>query len=228
LRNIPYATRDHDVKNFFQGIEIAQDGVQFKYDKSNRPAGECYVRFSSSNDCRKAYEKNRLQFGGRILELRPLSLWEFQTATNPEPDETGATFSSSGGMGRRDNFNYQSSPTSSATTNFPEKRKYYDRDDNLTDKDKSPNTLNDNNYQQRAPPSQRQYVDRRYDANASPSTTNNNALLANPQSDNNGNDKSPSSSDDQDRKMLKTSGGKSILSVACDDYSYKRKNLYSN
>ena len=90
------------MKSFFTGIEIAPDGILFKYDKSGRPAGECYVRFGSSNDCRKAYEKNRSQFGGRILELRPLSLWEFQAATSQERDETGATFSTNGGLGRRE------------------------------------------------------------------------------------------------------------------------------
>jgi RNA recognition motif-containing protein len=104
LRNIPYATRDNDVKSFFVGISIASEGILFKYDKTGRPAGECYVHFETSNDCRKAYEKNRSQFGGRILELRPLSLWEFQAATSQEPDETGATFSANGGLGRRDQF----------------------------------------------------------------------------------------------------------------------------
>ncbi|CAF0995740.1 unnamed protein product [Adineta steineri] len=147
LRNIPYATRDHDVKTFFAGIEVAQDGILFKYDKTGRPAGECYVRFGSSNDCRKAYEKNRSQFGGRILELRPLSLWEFQAATSQEPDETGATFSANGGLGRREQFGnnggggggggggqmYHGGPMS-------EKRKFpYERmDDNGNNDDKSP------------------------------------------------------------------------------------------
>jgi RNA recognition motif-containing protein len=141
LRNIPYATRDHDVKTFFTGIEIVQDGILFKYDKTGRPAGECYVRFGSSNDCRKAYEKNRSQFGGRILELRPLSLWEFQAATSKEPDDTGATFSANGGLGRREQFGggggggqmYHGGP-------MTEKRKFpYDRnDDNGNNDDKSP------------------------------------------------------------------------------------------
>ena len=92
------------MKSFFTGITIAPDGILFKYDKTGRPAGECYVHFETSNDCRKAFEKNRSQFGGRILELRPLSLWEFQAATNQESDEVGATFSANGGMGRRDQF----------------------------------------------------------------------------------------------------------------------------
>jgi len=141
LRNIPYATRDHDVKSFFTGIEIAQEGILFKYDKTGRPAGECYVRFGSSNDCRKAYEKNRSQFGGRILELRPLSLWEFQAATSQEPDESGATFSANGGLGRREQFGggggggqmYHGGPMN-------EKRKFpYERmDDNGNNDDKSP------------------------------------------------------------------------------------------
>ncbi|CAF0948168.1 unnamed protein product [Adineta ricciae] len=143
LRNIPYATRDHDVKSFFAGIEIVQDGILFKYDKTGRPAGECYVRFSSSNDCRKAYEKNRSQFNGRILELRPLSLWEFQAATSQEPDESGATFSANGGLGRRDQFGGSSGGGGGQMYHggpMGEKRKFpYERmDDNGNSDDKSP------------------------------------------------------------------------------------------
>ena len=149
LRNIPYATRDNDVKSFFAGIEIVSDGILFKYDKTGRPAGECYVRFGSSNDCRKAYEKNRSQFGGRILELRPLSLWEFQAATNQEPDDTGATFSANGGLGRREQFGggnggpmYHSGGGGGGGGGggMNEKRKFpYDRnDDNGNNVDKSP------------------------------------------------------------------------------------------
>ena len=142
LRNIPYVTRDQEVKSFFTGIEIAQDGILFKYDKTGRPAGECYVRFGSSNDCRKAFEKNRLQFGGRILELRPLSLWEFQAATSPEPDDTGATFSANGGgLNRREQFGggggghmYHGGGSMSEKRKFPYER----NDDNGANDDKSP------------------------------------------------------------------------------------------
>ncbi|CAF0764338.1 unnamed protein product [Didymodactylos carnosus] len=203
MRNIPYATRENDVKNFFQGIDIAQDGVQFKYDKSGRPAGECYVRFSSSNDCRKAYEKNRLQFGGRVLELRPLSLWEFQSANKDEPDETGATFSSSGGLGRVTNFNqnYNNNRSSPMDTNqqnnFPEKRKFHDRDDNKNDERmKSPT----NDYSQQR---SRQYGERRQQyENSNHNASSTPMSLANSTNDSQ-NDKSPSS-DEQRGKILKT------------------------
>jgi len=87
----------------------------------------------------KLMKKNRSQFGGRILELRPLSLWEFQAATSQEPDETGATFSANGGLGRREQFGggggqmYHGGPMS-------EKRKFpYERNDNNgNNDDKSP------------------------------------------------------------------------------------------
>ena len=129
------------MKSFFAGIEVAQDGILFKYDKTGRPAGECYVHFSTSNDCRKAYEKNRSQFGGRILELRPLSLWEFQAATTQEPDETGATFSANGGQGRREQFGGGGGGGQMQHGQFmSEKRKFpYDRnDDNGNGEEKSP------------------------------------------------------------------------------------------
>ena len=126
------------MKTFFAGIAIAVDGILFKYDKTGRPAGECYVHFETSNDCRKAYEKNRLQFGGRVLELRPLSLWEFQAATSQEADETGATFSANGGLGRRDNFGSGNGPMNHGGF-ISEKRKFqYDpNDDNGHHDDKS-------------------------------------------------------------------------------------------
>ncbi|CAF0793832.1 unnamed protein product [Didymodactylos carnosus] len=202
MRNIPYATRENDVRTFFQGMDIAQDGIQFKYDKSGRPAGECYVRFSSSNDCRKAYEKNRLQFGGRVLELRALSLWEFQSANKDEPDETGATFSSSGGLGRVTNFNqnYNNNKSSSMEinqqNNFPGKRKLHDRDDNKNDEHmKSP--IND--YSQQRP---RQYIDRRQQYENNNHTAPSTALSLIDSTNELPNDKSPSS-DDQQGKILR-------------------------
>lgn len=133
------------MKSFFQGIEIVPDGILFKYDRTGRPAGECYVRFASSIDCRKAYEKNRSQFGGRILELRPLSLSEFQTATSQESDETGATFSANGGLGRREQFGGGGGGGGGQMYyggGMSEKRKFpYDRNDdngNNNNNDKSP------------------------------------------------------------------------------------------
>jgi len=146
LRNIPYATRDNDVKSFFTGITIAPDGILFKYDKTGRPAGECYVHFETSNDCRKAFEKNRSQFGGRILELRPLSLWEFQAATNQESDEVGATFSANGGMGRRDQFGGGGGGQMHHGGFMGEKRKFaHDlRDDSGNNDDKSPSDRSGN------------------------------------------------------------------------------------
>lgn len=132
------------MKSFFSGIAIAADGILFKYDKTGRPAGECYVHFETSNDCRKAYEKNRSQFGGRILELRPLSLWEFQAATSQEPDDTGATFSTNGGQGRRDQFGSGGGGGGNGQMHhggfMDGKRKYpYERmDDNGNNNEKSP------------------------------------------------------------------------------------------
>jgi hypothetical protein len=132
----------------------------FKYDKTGRPAGECYVRFGSSNDCRKAYEKNRSQFGGRILELRPLSLWEFQAATSQEPDDTGATFSASGGLGRREQFGGGGGPMYHGQS-MNEKRKFpYDRNDD--------NGNNNNNNNDKSPSDQQRFDRRKGGDSSSP------------------------------------------------------------
>jgi RNA recognition motif-containing protein len=79
LRNIPYSTTEQQIYEYFSG-QI--EGCKILLDRFNRGAGEALIRFRDPKLCQSAYEsKNRQIFYGRTLDLRPLSLNEFQSAS---------------------------------------------------------------------------------------------------------------------------------------------------
>ncbi len=81
LRNIPYSTTEQQIYEYFANISIQIEGCKILLDRFNRGAGEALIRFPDPQSCQLAYEsKNRQIFYGRTLDLRPLSLNEFQNA----------------------------------------------------------------------------------------------------------------------------------------------------
>ncbi|CAF1241676.1 unnamed protein product [Adineta steineri] len=81
LRNIPYSTTEKQIHDFFTNMSIQVDSCKILLDRFNRGAGEALVRFHDPKSCQMAYEtKNRQIFYGRTLDLRPLTLHEFQNA----------------------------------------------------------------------------------------------------------------------------------------------------
>jgi hypothetical protein len=79
LRNIPYTTTEQQIREFFGSISVEVESCKLLRDRLNRGAGEALVRFHDPQSCQLAYEsKNRQIFYGRTLDLRPLSLNEFQ------------------------------------------------------------------------------------------------------------------------------------------------------
>ncbi len=82
LRNIPYSTTEQQIYEFFASIPTQVESCKIFLDRFNRGAGEALVRFHDPQSCQLAYEsKNRQIFYGRTLDLRPLSLNEFQNAS---------------------------------------------------------------------------------------------------------------------------------------------------
>ncbi|CAF0940033.1 unnamed protein product [Adineta ricciae] len=81
LRNIPYSTTEKQIYDFFAGIPVQIDGCKLVFDRFNRGAGEAFVHFPDPQSCQHAFQtKNRQMFHGRTLDLRPMSLSEFQNA----------------------------------------------------------------------------------------------------------------------------------------------------
>ena len=82
LKNIPYTTTEQQIIDYFNNISTPIETCKILRDRFNRGAGEALVRFHDPQSCQIAYErKNRQIFYGRSLDLRPLSLQEFQTAS---------------------------------------------------------------------------------------------------------------------------------------------------
>lgn len=81
LKNIPYSTTEKQIYDFFSDISIQIEDCKILLDRFNRGAGEALIRFRDPQTCQRAYEtKNRQTFYGRTLDLRRLSLNEYQNA----------------------------------------------------------------------------------------------------------------------------------------------------
>ncbi|VDN06641.1 unnamed protein product [Thelazia callipaeda] len=67
LRGIPFSATDNDVKEFFDGLEVAD--VVIDKEPGGRPSGEAFVRFASKQHAEMALERNRNNMGSRYVEV---------------------------------------------------------------------------------------------------------------------------------------------------------------
>lgn len=82
LRNIPYSTTEKQIYDYFADRSIQIESCKILLDRFNRGAGEALIRFRDPQSCQIAYEsKNRQVFYGRTLDLRRISLAEYQNAS---------------------------------------------------------------------------------------------------------------------------------------------------
>jgi len=66
IRGLPYDASKDDVINFFNGLDIAQNGVHIS---ASKPAGEAFVAFTNMNNALRALEYNRKNMGRRYIEV---------------------------------------------------------------------------------------------------------------------------------------------------------------
>jgi heterogeneous nuclear ribonucleoprotein F/H len=66
LRGLPYNSSKDDVIKFFDGLDIAQNGVHIS---SSKPAGEAFVAFMNMDNALRALEFNRMNMGHRYIEV---------------------------------------------------------------------------------------------------------------------------------------------------------------
>ncbi|CAF1214398.1 unnamed protein product [Rotaria magnacalcarata] len=66
LRGLPYNSSKEDVTRFFDGLDIAQNGVHIS---SSKPAGEAFVAFVNMDNALRALEFNRMNMGHRYIEV---------------------------------------------------------------------------------------------------------------------------------------------------------------
>lgn len=66
LRGLPYNSSKDDVTRFFEGLDIAQNGVHIS---ASKPAGEAFVAFANMDTALRALDFNRMTIGHRYIEV---------------------------------------------------------------------------------------------------------------------------------------------------------------
>ncbi|CAF1521733.1 unnamed protein product [Rotaria magnacalcarata] len=66
LRGLPYHATKSDISKFFDGLDIAQNGIHIS---SSKPAGEAFVAFVNMDNALRALEFNRMNMGHRYIEV---------------------------------------------------------------------------------------------------------------------------------------------------------------
>jgi len=80
LRGLPYDAGKTEIEEFFQGLEIENNGILQITDNSGRPSGEAFVQFTNVGDGKKALQKNKEHMGRRYIEVFSSSMDEARMA----------------------------------------------------------------------------------------------------------------------------------------------------
>uniref|UniRef100_A0A3Q0KU69 Putative heterogeneous nuclear ribonucleoprotein (Hnrnp) n=1 Tax=Schistosoma mansoni TaxID=6183 RepID=A0A3Q0KU69_SCHMA len=76
LRGLPYDTEKKEIFAFFNGLEIAPNGIGLLVDHMGRCTGEAYVQFTSSESLARAKEKHMEKIGHRYIEIFESTMME--------------------------------------------------------------------------------------------------------------------------------------------------------
>ncbi|CAH8610574.1 unnamed protein product [Heterobilharzia americana] len=76
LRGLPYDTEKKEIYAFFNGLEIAPNGIGLLVDHMGRCTGEAYVQFTSSESLARAKEKHMEKIGHRYIEIFESTMME--------------------------------------------------------------------------------------------------------------------------------------------------------
>ncbi|XP_071403356.1 G-rich sequence factor 1 [Centroberyx affinis] len=80
LRGLPFSCTEDDIKRFFSGLEIMEDGVTIVLDHRGRNSGEAYVQFSSQEVADEALQRDRENIGNRYVEVYPSRSTEIRSS----------------------------------------------------------------------------------------------------------------------------------------------------
>jgi len=84
-RGLPFSATADAVANFFEPLEIVEDGVHMKTNAEGLPCGECFVQFATEEALTAALERNRQVMGHRYVLLEHSSAAELAKACGPPP-----------------------------------------------------------------------------------------------------------------------------------------------
>eukprot|EP00245_Coleochaete_scutata_P014153 TRINITY_DN5962_c0_g1_i1.p1 TRINITY_DN5962_c0_g1~~TRINITY_DN5962_c0_g1_i1.p1 ORF type:complete len:458 (-),score=101.37 TRINITY_DN5962_c0_g1_i1:1011-2384(-) len=69
MRGLPFNAGQREIMDFFEGYTIAQNGIHIALGPNERPTGEAYVEFTSTDEATRAMERHRNNIGARYIEL---------------------------------------------------------------------------------------------------------------------------------------------------------------
>eukprot|EP00638_Chattonella_subsalsa_P000858 CAMPEP_0117758514 /NCGR_PEP_ID=MMETSP0947-20121206/15428_1 /TAXON_ID=44440 /ORGANISM="Chattonella subsalsa, Strain CCMP2191" /LENGTH=307 /DNA_ID=CAMNT_0005578725 /DNA_START=87 /DNA_END=1010 /DNA_ORIENTATION=+ len=81
LRGLPFSANRRDIIDFLDGYNFIEDSIEFIRRPDGRMTGECYIKFSTIDDAKKAMEKDRSLMGSRYVELFISAVDEYTRAT---------------------------------------------------------------------------------------------------------------------------------------------------
>ena len=79
VRGIPWQCSDHDIANFFRGLNIPSGGVSLVLNENGRRSGEALVRFETEEQRRLALQRHRQHMGNRYIEVFKAQALDFGT-----------------------------------------------------------------------------------------------------------------------------------------------------
>jgi len=104
LRGLPYNSSKDDVTKFFDGLDIAQNGVHIS---SSKPAGEAFVAFMNMDNALRALEFNRMNMGHRYIEVFKSTYAEARASIMNDTQSMARQRGGGGGGGSHQNYGSQ-------------------------------------------------------------------------------------------------------------------------
>ncbi|THD27617.1 Heterogeneous nuclear ribonucleoprotein F/H [Fasciola hepatica] len=80
LYGLPYSITKDEIRNFFEGLEIVENGIGILTDSQSRPTGEAFVQFTSPKVANLGLEKHMERIGSRYVEIYESNLTEANQA----------------------------------------------------------------------------------------------------------------------------------------------------
>jgi epithelial splicing regulatory protein 1/2 len=69
MRGLPYTAGQREIMDFFEGYNILPNGIHIVMGATDRPTGEAFVEFITSDEAQRAMERHRQNIGSRYIEL---------------------------------------------------------------------------------------------------------------------------------------------------------------
>lgn len=95
MKGIPFKATAMDVRKFFAGYKIKQEGVSFIMHADGRPTGMAFIEFETPQEAVRAMEKDRAKFGpeygDRFCMLQLVGRHEMEKVTLQRENENTAS-----------------------------------------------------------------------------------------------------------------------------------------